>query len=190
MNPFSYCEFVTKNRGQSIELVPQHIRPHIHTSSGSRLNGMKRTVALALCLASQADAFAPSSLGSISGVRPSRAVDSSVSLRMKVDGERQDRRSMLLRGAALALLPVSGAMPAAAQFGDIALPNLLGDPRGERPAGLGPVAVKRDEDGMVIRGFLSPCDSDNCVSTSDDVYRSGPWHFFRACACMYRRRPL
>jgi len=87
---------------------------------------------------------------------------------------------MLLRGAALALLPVSGAMPAAAQFGDIALPNLLGDPRGERPAGLGPVAVKRDEDGMVIRGFLSPCDSDNCVSTSDDVYSKRylpPWTY-------------
>jgi hypothetical protein len=64
-------------------------------------------------------------------------------------------------GGVLAVLPLITAAPASAQFGGIPNPaDLIGNPRGDRPGGLGPIGR-----------YLSLCDSENCVSTSDDVYR-------------------
>jgi len=121
-------------------------------------HAMKITVALALCaLAAEGDAFVPAACrSSVAGMRSQSAV---CSLRMQGEERSVERRALLWRGAAL-LLPLAVATPASA----FEIPNpkdLLGDQRGMKPSGLGPI------DGR----FLSTCDSDNCVSTSDDVYR-------------------
>jgi hypothetical protein len=131
----------------------------------------KRAAAVAV-LAASAEAFTPHA----AAVVPRSCRKSASCLHMALPDEepaRPDRRALLVRAAILGVLPLADASPASAQFGDFKIPDassLLGDPRGERPAGLGPLAVKRGTDGFVERGFLSPCDSDNCVSTSDDVY--------------------
>ena len=146
---------------------------------------MRRATVLALCLASQAEGFVPSlARGPTNELCSYRKP--ATCIRMAQDDDfsaRSDRRSMLVRAAVLGAVPLAAASPAAAQFGDFKMPDpssLLGDPRGERPAGLGPLAVKRSADGFVERGFLSPCNSDNCVSTSDDVYSKRflpPWTY-------------
>lgn len=91
-------------------------------------------------------------------------------LRMSKGDEPQDMsRRDLFKAAAFLAAPLAAglaATPASAQ-----LPNFLGDSRGERPGGLGPVAGGR---------FLSLCDSENCVSTSEDVYSKRylpPWTY-------------
>jgi len=134
--------------------------------AGGQEHAMKITVALALCaLAAEGDAFAPTACrSSVAGMRSQSAVCSRsqsavCSLHMRGEERSVERRALLWRGAAL-LLPLAVATPASA----FEIPNpkdLLGDQRGMKPSGLGPI------DGR----FLSTCDSDNCVSTSDDVYR-------------------
>lgn len=126
---------------------------------------------MAICLAGQADAFAPTACGTVAV----RSHSAALSLRMAEAPEhRADRRSMLLRGAALAVMPLAAAAPASAfELPSFDIPNLkdlAGSSRGEKPSGLGPIDNR----------FLSSCDSDNCVSTSDDVYSKRflpPWTF-------------
>jgi len=143
---------------------------------------------LVACVAGLAQGFVPTSLGSAAEVQRQNYRVQALNVRMQGDG-RTDRRSILLRGAlpakchifdlpsavcyrfdenyyrtggVLAVLPLITAAPASAQFGG-GIPNpadLIGNPRGDRPGGLGPIGR-----------YLSLCDSENCVSTSDDVYR-------------------
>ena len=92
------------------------------------------------------------------------------------EGDNLQRRTLLLRGGALLAAGLGAASPAAA----FEVTDVLGDPRGERPSGLGPVGIKLNEDGTVARGFLTPCNSENCVSTGDDVYSKRylpPWTY-------------
>ena len=156
---------------------------------------------LVACVAGLAQGFVPTSLGSVAEVQRQNYRLQALNVRMQGEG-RTDRRSILLRGAlpekchivdlpsavcyrfdenhyrsggVLAVLPLITAAPASAQFGGIPNPaDLIGNPRGDRPGGLGPIGR-----------YLSLCDSENCVSTSDDVYRyfCAPQHSCFKSAC-------
>ena len=130
--------------------------------------------AAALCISS-CEAFAPSAFpNAISRCNGRGQTQAALCVRMHTEGDepRADRRSLLLRGACLAVLPLAAASPASS----FEMPNptdLLGNPRGERPGGLGPIGNGKNQ-------FLSLCDSDNCVSTSEDVYSKRflpPWTY-------------
>jgi len=135
----------------------------------------RRAAALALCVAAS-EAFSPAALGGAGmGMGVRRAQGPALSVRMQSeDGPRADRRA-ILRAAALAVLPLAAGAPTSASA-EFEMPNpadLLGNPRGERPAGLGAVGNGRNQ-------FLSLCDSGNCVSTSEDVYSKRflpPWTY-------------
>ena len=131
---------------------------------------------MALCVAAS-EAFSPAVMGGSVGVdvRRGLARGSALCVRMQSeDHKRSARRSLLLRGAALMALPLAAApTPVSAQFEVPNPQDLLGNPRGDRPAGLGAIGNGRNQ-------FLSLCDSANCVSTSDDVYSKRylpPWTY-------------
>jgi hypothetical protein len=95
----------------------------------------------------------------------SSSLRSSASSAMRMGGEDgMSRRGLLAGIVALPLAGVLAPSEANAQF------EFLTDTKGARPAGLGPRGDR----------FLNLCDSENCVSTSEDVYSKRflpPWTY-------------